>query len=102
MSTWFSCNLGDAMLAGEPLDNIKTLFLSEYEKANSSKTMAVFFRHESEGRLHCEVKVYFSPQTAVVAKAANAVPCEKPLPGGLGLLVGPIESWSTLFPENNN
>jgi hypothetical protein len=102
MSTWFSCNLGDAMLAGEPLDNIKTLFLSEYEKANSSKTMAVFFRHESEGRLHCEVKVYFSPQTAVVAKAANAVPCEKPLPGGLGLLVGPIESWSTLFPENYN
>ncbi len=72
MSIWFSCNLGDAMLAGESLDNIKTLFLSEYEKAKSSKTMAVFFRHESEGRLHCEVKVYFSPKTSAVARAVNA------------------------------
>jgi len=42
MSIWFSCNLGDAMLAGESLDNIKTLFLTESEKASSSKKMAVF------------------------------------------------------------
>ncbi len=60
MNTWFTCNLGDAMLAGESLEHIKTLFSLEYEKANNPKGMAIFIRHESEGRLQCEVKVYFA------------------------------------------
>ena len=97
MSIWFTCNLGDAMLAAESLGHIKALFLSEYEKANSSKEMAVFFRHESEGRLHCEVKVYFTPATVVVAEAVDAIPCKKPSSDGLGLLAGSEESWSVFF-----
>jgi len=100
MSNWFTRNLGDAMLAAESLDHIKTLFLSEYEKANSPKEMAVFIRHESEGRLHCEVKVYFSPATTIVAEAVDAVPCKKPSSDGLSLLTGSEESWSDFFPGN--
>lgn len=97
MSVWFTRNLGDAMLAGESLDPIKTLFLSEYGKANNAKEMAVFIRHESEGRLHCDVKIYFSPASASVAEAVGAIPCDKPSPDGLGLLAGSEESWSVLF-----
>jgi len=97
MSVWFTRNLGDAMLAGESLDPIKALFLSEYGKAKNSKEMAVFIRHESEGRLHCEVKIYFSPASASVAEAVGAIPCDKPSPDGLGLLAGSEESWSVLF-----
>ena len=100
MSTWFTSNLGDAMLAAESLDQIKALFLSEYKKSDSPKKMAIFVRHESEGRLHCEVKVYFSPATAIVAKAVNAISCNKPVANDLGLLVGSKESWSVFFPEN--
>ncbi len=100
MSIWFTRNLGDAMLAGESLDYIKTLFLSEYEKTNRSKEMAVFVRYESEGRLHCEVKVYFSPASVIVAKAVDAIPCKKPSSDGLGLLVGSEVSRSVLFPGN--
>lgn len=99
MNCWFTRNLGDAMLAGEPLEKVKELFLAEYTQNNSSKEQALFFRHESEGRLHCEVNVYFSPATTVVAKAVNATPCNKPCPEGLSLLVGSEEAWSILFPE---
>ena len=98
MTTWFFSNLGDAILADESLDHIKTLFWSEYGNTNSIKGTAVFVRHESEGRLHCEVKVYFSPETVVVAKAVGAIPCDKPTSKGLDLLVGSEDSWSVLFP----
>jgi len=87
------------MLAGDLAEQIKELFLSEYGADNSSKEQAVFIRHESEGRLHCEVVVYFSPATVTIAKAANASPCQKPFADGLGLLAGSKESWPVLFPE---
>ena len=102
MSGWFTKNLGDAMLAGESLDHVKALFLSEYEKANRPKAMAVYFRHESEGRLHCEVKLYFSPASVYVATAVDAIPCGKPSPVGLGLLAGSKESLTIFFPGNED
>ena len=101
MRIWFTKNLGDAMLAGESLDHIKTLFLSTYEQANNPKDMAAFFRYESEGQLHCEVKVYFSPASVLVAEALDAVPCARPSPNDLGLLAGSEESWSVLFTGNH-
>jgi uncharacterized protein YeaO (DUF488 family) len=100
MRNWFAGNLGDATLAGESMDHGKALFLSEYEKANRPADVAVFVRHESQGRLHCEVKIYFSPASAVVAEAVDAVPCRKPSSDGLGLLAGSPESWPVLFPEH--
>jgi hypothetical protein len=101
MNCWFTSNLGDAMLAGESIVYLKELFLSEYETDNNSKEQALFIRHESEGHLHCEVKVYFSPATIIVAKIVNATPCNKPSSDGLGLLAGSEESWTILFPEKN-
>ena len=101
MNYWFTSNLGDAMLAGEPLEHIKELFLAEYESSHHSSEPALFIRHESEGRLHCEVKVYFSPAAVIVAKAVNATPCNKPCPDGLSLLAGSEESWSVLFPKTS-
>ena len=98
MTTWFTSNLGDAMLAGESLDHIKAIFLSAYQGASDSKEMAVFMRHESEGRLHCEVKIYFSPPAEDVAKAVGAIACNKPASEGLSLLAGTEESWSVFFP----
>lgn len=102
MGIWFTCNLGDAMLAAESLDRIKAIFSSEYENAGCSKEMAVFFRHESEGRLHCEVKVYFTPATAILAEAFDAIPCKKPSSSGLDLLAGSDESWPVFFPGNGS
>jgi hypothetical protein len=98
MNIWFSKNLGDAMLALEPLEHVEELFLSEYAKAGSPKDMAVFIRHESEGRLQCEVVAYLSPASGAVARAMDADPCARPSLDGLSLLAGSAESWSLLFP----
>ncbi|MCW8934379.1 MAG: hypothetical protein OQK98_06620 [Gammaproteobacteria bacterium] len=101
MKSWFSKNLGDAMLAYEPLADLEKCFLSISANAGNANEMAVFIRHESEGRLHCEVKVYFSPALAVVAREFDAEPCVKPSPDGLGLFAGSEDSWLLLFPEGN-
>jgi hypothetical protein len=99
MRRWFSKSLGDGLLAGEPLGRIEARFLAEYARAGSPADMAIFVRHESEGRLHCEVRAYFSPASAAVARAVDADPCDRPSPEGLSLLVGAPESWLALFPD---
>ena len=99
MDRWFSKNLGDAMLAYLALENIKDRCESAYQKANCPDEMAVFFRHESEGRLQCEVKIYFSPAIGGMAQSFGAIPCDRPTRYGLSLLVGSPAAWSTFFPE---
>ena len=99
MSGWFSTSLGDAMLAGEALDRLESLFRAECATAGGSSEMAIFVRHESEGRLHCEVKAYFAPASVAVARAVDAEPCERPSPQGLSLLAGSEDVWAVLFPE---
>jgi len=101
MRHWFVKNLGDGMLASEPLHDIKTLLITAFANVGNPQEMAAFSRHESEGHLHCEVKVYFSPATAEVAKNIGAKVCGKPEHYSLSLLVGSKSSWHLLFPEHN-
>ncbi len=101
MRNWFLKNLGDGMLASEPLRHLEELFLAVYANAGNPKEMAAFIRHESDGRLHCEVKVYFSPASVVVAREVDAEPCGRPIPNGLSLLAGSEDSWFVLFPGHN-
>lgn len=99
MGDWFVVNLGEAPLAGALLEDAKALFLREFEIANCPPDMALFFRHESEGRLHCEINVYFSPRAASVARAMEAKPCPRPSPDGLDLLAGPESAMALLRPD---
>lgn len=101
MSAWLKKNLGDAMLARESLDKIGELFVSAYGQTGICKDAAVFIRHESEGRLHCEVIAYFSPGTVIVAREVEADPCGRPSRDGLSLLAGSADCWSALFPERD-
>ncbi len=101
MSVWFSKNLGDGMLAWEPLAHIEALSLAAFTNAGGREDMAVFMRHESEGRLHCELIVYFSPAASELAKEVDADRCERPSAHGLGLLAGSEDCWSALFPGHS-
>ena len=100
MASWYSINLGDAIIATAPTAEIEESFLESFKSAGKPSNMAVFTRAESEGKLHCEVIAYFSPAAQSVAKAFDAKPCEKPSRAGLGLLSGNSSCWSLLFPEN--
>ncbi|MGB7875185.1 MAG: hypothetical protein WBL25_12440 [Anaerolineales bacterium] len=100
MDIWYSKELGDGMMSAIPSSEIKQIFLRSFTTAGEPLEMAVFTRHESEGRLHCEVIAYFSPAAKEVAKAIGALPCEKPARAGLGLLAGDRKALSALFPED--
>lgn len=97
MSVWYCKQLGDGILATLPLGRIEDLFRAEYARAGGPKEMALFVCQQSEGHLHCEVSVYFSPAAAAVAKAVDAAPCGRPARDGLSLLGGAEDCWSVLF-----
>jgi hypothetical protein len=88
MDQWYSRNLGDAMLAGQYLEGIEKQFKNAYLKAGQPADMALYVRHESEGRLHCEVVIYLSPASTEVAAEIGASSCSKPSFGDIGLLAG--------------
>ena len=60
VSRWFSKGLGDPLLAGESLDHIGALVRSAQARTGGPRDLAVFVRHEAEGRLHCEVRACFA------------------------------------------
>lgn len=88
MSHWFVLNLGDAMLAQDALRDVQHRFDLAYREREFPQDMGLFIRHVSEGRLHCEVLVYFSPAAATVAQEFDAEPCAPPARNGLDLLAG--------------
>ena len=97
MTPWYSVGIGDGIMAVEPAAEIEALFLKLFNAAGSPSDMAVFTRHESEGRLHCEVVAYFSPAATELAEYFDAEPCKKPARTGLVLLAGDEVAWSALF-----
>ena len=102
MHTWFSKQLGDGVLAFASKDQILDMFPTLFEAAGRPADMAVFTRHELEGRLQCEVVAYFSPPTASLARQLNAQAGEKPWRTELDLLAGEAACWSVLFPEGKS
>lgn len=88
MTGWFVVNLGDAMLAQDALVDVQLHFDRVYQAAGCPPDMALFMRHVSDRRLHCEVLVYLSPAAADVAAELGAEPCAPPAPEGLDLLAG--------------
>jgi hypothetical protein len=99
---WHSLSLGDGITAVDLSEEILAAFRTAFTSAGKPTDMAIFTRHESEGRLHCEVMAYFSPSAVGLAKLFEAGPCSPPSRSGLGLLAGDEDCWSVLFPEPAN
>ncbi|MDD3937943.1 hypothetical protein [Rhodoferax sp.] len=102
MSTWFSKQLGDGVLAFAPKEQIQAMFPPLFAAAARPVEMAVFTRHELDGRLQCEVVAYFSPAAEALARQLDAQTCEKPSPTELDLLAGKPDCWAVLFPERSS
>lgn len=97
MKNWYSLNLGDAMMAHQPLEEISEAFETFKKKNGNSSEFAIFTRNDSEGRLHCEVTAYFSPATSEVGRLFGASKCDQPTRVNLDLFVGDEMSWKILF-----
>lgn len=89
------------MLVGESLAEIERYFLAAFTEAGNPAEMALFTRHESEGRLHCDLMLYLSPASFTVAGEIGARPCNRPSFNSLALLAGSEDSWRALFPERS-
>ena len=103
METWYSKSLGDAIYGSDLYleEFVSPCFQRVFDSAGAPPDMAVFTRLESEGRLHCELVIYFSPAAHVVAHACGADECEKPARLGLKLFGGEERAWLALFPEES-
>ena len=99
MQTWFLQQLGDGAWAFAPKEEIRDQFAPLFAAAGQPADMAVFTRHELEGRLQCEVVAYFSPAAAALAQQRGAQPCEQPTHNDLDLLAGEASCWAVLFPD---
>lgn len=85
-SVWHVLNVGDPLLADQQLESV----LQAVDEAcrQALDDLAVFQRFESEGRLHCELKLYFSPGLEALARSLGARPCGVPAPHGLAYFAG--------------
>lgn len=101
MNSWYRLNLGDALLAQPQQDAVRQAISTALAQQQLPDDGAAFIRHQSEGRLHCEAMVYFSPSAATLARHFDARPCAKPPAVGLGLLAGGPLAWHSWFPEAN-
>lgn len=66
---WHYKNLGDAMLAGSQLEQIKQ---------SADDNMSLLVRYVTKNDLYCEVIVYFPPTAKKLAKQYLASPCLAP------------------------
>lgn len=99
MQKWSSRVLGDAQTSFLDCRDIAEVGEEFFNAAGRPPGMAVFARNDSEGRLHCEVTVYFSPAAQALAKRFQAKGCKRPAADGLDLLVGDPACWEILFAE---
>lgn len=87
---WYRLNLGAADFADAAKERIASQVRSDWEAAGHPHELAAYTRHESEGRLHCELIVYFSPAAANTARRLGATPCAAPGPWDLAHLAGGV------------
>lgn len=89
--SWYRLDLGDALLAGGALDDIRRQSRAAFERAGAPPGWAVYEAHIS-GDLHCLTQVFFSPAAAELARELGARCCGE-LPESLALLAGegPLE-----------
>jgi len=99
---WHTLNLGDASLAAARLEQVRERFAAASEAGLPDPQRAIFVRHESEGRLHCEAILYFPPPLAELAEEFGARLCAQPTPTGLGLFAGPQSAWWGYFPGRSD
>ena len=99
---WRALVLGDAQTSFLDCRDIAETGEEFFNVAGRPPELAVFARNDSDGRLHCEVTVYFSPAAHELGKRYQAKTCTPPAADGLDLLAGDPACWDTLFQDGNN
>lgn len=96
--TWFCLDLGNGMDAYAPTQRVQAAFMAVFLREPAGSGRAVFSRHNSRDD---SLQVYFTPETADIARQFNARPCPKPstADGRISLLAGDADALALRFPE---
>ena len=78
MQTWHQLNLGDAMLADSALLAVMAALRESTGPSPLGTAPLAYTSHESEGRLHCELLVYFPPTSTELARRCGGTACPAP------------------------
>ncbi len=100
MAGWYRLELEDALTAWAEVEAIREACQTAWRTAGEPADMAIFQRHESEGRLHCRVVLYFTPGAAALAERHAASVCARPHADGLSLLAGSTTAHRLLPPAS--
>lgn len=98
MTSWFSVNLGDALLSQSMLDDLQYRLSTLYERASRPENMTALYRHESKG-VHCHLIVYLTEEFQDIATLDNAVRCNAPSPSDISCLAGNCK-FETMIASN--
>mgnify|MGYP001337983161 CR=1 FL=1 len=91
MHSWFKKEVGDGVAAYGPSMKVQEIFLGLAKAGVDVSKMAVFSEAD---HVNNTITLYFTPESTLLAKAFNAVPCEKPEASrDIGLLVGEADNW---------
>ena len=98
MSQWYRKDLGNGMVAFQPTREMQTSFMAVFLLEKPGSGRAMFSRYDLASD---NIEVYFTPETADIAKSFGARPCEKPTLNDyqMGLLCGDGNDLSIHFPE---
>src|SRR5438132_1688386 len=95
-TTWYSKEMGDGVESFGPSQHLFDVFTALAAAGTVPRGIGVFSNYDLERNV---VTWFFSPEAATLAKAFDALLCEKPEPThGFGLLVGSAYSWEEHFP----
>ncbi|UZE95027.1 hypothetical protein [Alkalimarinus alittae] len=87
MNSWFTVDLGDALLSHSRLDELQSTLSEMYEQAGRPANMVAFYRHQSTG-LHCHLILFLTSEFQRIAMLDHAVQCYAPNASGLSYLAG--------------
>ncbi|MEH6387489.1 hypothetical protein [Pseudomonas profundi] len=97
---WHVLNVGDPLLADERLGLVLNAVSAACLK-EEVRDLALFQRLESEGRLHCELKLYFSPGLDETARSFGARPCGVPRVHDLSYVAGSKQAAQRLLSQGS-
>ncbi|MBD1577127.1 MULTISPECIES: hypothetical protein [Vibrio] len=85
MSSWYQKNLGEALMAIPEFEALKTQ-VAKLKAEHSGAVVDLYYRHQSNGQLHCDLMVYLYSDNKRIMNEIQAKVCAKPSQSGLSRL----------------
>lgn len=99
MRSWYFIKLPGGLTGALEVARLQQRILSEAREGDSDMPhRAAFVHHDT---MFSSWAIYFSPESADLARRMRAEPCNKPARRGLNLIFGDPKCWDDFFPRSS-